>query len=193
MESGAENRSRLKKHVRAAREWLGHAEDSLDRREDVRGDLDLMLARAELARAQETEEPSGSVLWARRVLPLAAALFIAAGGWLLWRDGEPRTIPTRPRDTAGIALPAQAPATKGNEEVVAAAPIAPPAAMPEEPVVGGSTEPDTASADVPEPSPAHPEAEETVPEVFPPPQTVSIPSEEMQRLMSSAGQSLRAQ
>ena len=77
MGDGAENRSRLKKHVRAAREWLGNAEDSLDRREDVRGDLDLMLARAELARAQETERPCGSVLWARRVLPLAAALLLA--------------------------------------------------------------------------------------------------------------------
>ena len=50
MDSGMEDRSRLRRHVRAAREWLGRAEDSLDRAEDVRGDLNLMLAQAELTR-----------------------------------------------------------------------------------------------------------------------------------------------
>ena len=80
MDSGMEERSRLRRHVRAAREWLGRAEDSLDRAEDVRGDLNLMLAQAELTRAQEVERPRPSVVWARRLAPLCAAALIAGGG-----------------------------------------------------------------------------------------------------------------
>ena len=87
MDSGAEDRSRLRLHVRAAREWLGRAEESLGRADDVRGDLNLMLAQAELTRAKETERPGVSVVWARRLAPLFVAALIAGGGYSMWRVG----------------------------------------------------------------------------------------------------------
>ena len=87
MDSGAEDRSRLRLHVRAAREWLGRAEESLGRADDVRGDLNLMLAQAELTRAKETERPGVSVVWARRLAPFFVAALIAGGGYSMWRVG----------------------------------------------------------------------------------------------------------
>ena len=195
MGDGAENRSRLKRHVRAAREWLGHAEDSLDRREDVRGDLDLMLASAELARARETETPGGSVVWARRLLPLAAAMILAGSGWLLWRGSEPQPPPPVDREAAGMVLPMPPPSAKGAEEIVATAPVEPPKAMPEEPVaIGTAAEPETASADGFETPAAPVETAEPIPDTEPSPiQAARVPSEELQRWMSRAGQRLRAQ
>ncbi|MBP1764823.1 MAG: hypothetical protein H6Q65_1881 [Firmicutes bacterium] len=42
------------KHLKAARQWLLQAEDSFGQDRDVRGELDLLLAQAELRHAQET-------------------------------------------------------------------------------------------------------------------------------------------
>ena len=50
----AEERERICAHVKAAKDWLGRAESSLEKEEDVRGGLNLMLAEAELQRARET-------------------------------------------------------------------------------------------------------------------------------------------
>ncbi|MBQ8697860.1 MAG: hypothetical protein IJ812_06685 [Schwartzia sp.] len=194
MENVTEDRSRLRRHVRAAREWLGRAEDSLDRAEDVRGDLNLMLARAELARAQETERPVSSVTWARRLAPLCAAMVLAGIGLAAWRGVAEEAPPTaierrteeaavdlgvsnRPRET--IPLPAipqadAAPVPEARESAVEVFPA------------------EEESRDVPvEPVVILQEAEE--PAVAPPePPGARLPSEEMQRLMNSAGQSLRA-
>ena len=41
----------LRKHIRAARDWLSRADDSLGRENDAAGELHLMLARAEMQRA----------------------------------------------------------------------------------------------------------------------------------------------
>ena len=106
MESGVEDRSRLRHHVRAAREWLGRAEDSLDRAEDVRGDLNLMLARAELARAQETERPRPSVLWMRRIAPLCTAALLAGGILWTWDFAAPPAPPPVEKRTEEAAAEA---------------------------------------------------------------------------------------
>lgn len=62
-----------KKHIDAARGWLSQAEDSLKKENDVRGDLSLMLAQAELQRAQE-KNPARWLIWAKRLLPVAIAI-----------------------------------------------------------------------------------------------------------------------
>ena len=49
----SDHRQVQKKHIRAAREWLGKAETSLDRHDDIQGDLKLMLAKAELSHVAE--------------------------------------------------------------------------------------------------------------------------------------------
>lgn len=189
MDSGMEDRSRLRRHVRAAREWLGRAEDSLDRAEDVRGDLNLMLAQAELTRAQEVERPRPSVVWTRRLAPLCAAALIAGGGLWAWRSAVPQTPPPimeRRKEEAAASTDAaqlrrdpvplqQADSVPAQEETVLEMPLAEPeyrepteeaSASPPEPEISQEPRPDTGGA--------------------------RLPSEEMQRLMNSAGQSLRA-
>lgn len=189
MDSGMEDRSRLRRHVRAAREWLGRAEDSLDRAEDVRGDLNLMLAQAELTRAQEVERPRPSVAWTRRLAPLCAAALIAGGGLWAWRSAVPQTPPPimerRAEEAAAstdaaqlrrdpVPLP-QADSVPVREEIVLEVPLA-------ESEYGEPTE--EASASPPE--------SEISQEPRPDTGGARLPSEEMQRLMNSAGQSLRA-
>lgn len=192
MDSGTDDRSRLRLHVRAAREWLGRAEESLGRSEDVRGDLNLMLARAELMRAKETEHPQAAVVWTRRLAPLFVALLLAGGGYWAWR-GVPgaQTAPPLPVERRVEAMtplkPEEAaiPATIPLPQEIAA-PVA--ADISEAPMSG--IEADETSA-MPEPDvPDAPEtAEEKTQET---PSLARLPSEDMQRLMNSAGQSLRA-
>ena len=193
MESGTEDRSRLRHHVRAAREWLGRAEDSLDRAEDVRGDLNLMLAQAELTRAQEMERSRPSVVWTRRLAPLCAAVLLAGGGFWAWRSAVPQisppamerrteeaaadvVLPQRRNDTASLPPLQQVDAAPVKEEEVAEV-------VPAEPEYRETAEEAAVFLSETEIRP-EPQADNT--------QGVRMPSEEMQRLMSSAGQSLRA-
>ena len=189
MDSGAEDRSRLRLHVRAAREWLGRAEESLGRAEDVRGDLNLMLAQAELARAKETERPGVSVVWARRLAPLFVAALIAGGGYSVWRAGmqaEPSYVPLEQRTAPSAAMtlpePVSLPPTVQRE--------------PEKTVLPEITEPLPREEESSEIVPAaEAEAPETAGMTEPPQESAQqarLPSEDMQRLMNSAGQSLRA-
>lgn len=198
MDSGAEDRSRLRLHVRAAREWLGRAEESLGRAEDVRGDLNLMLAQAELARAKEMERPGASVVWTRRLAPFFVAALIAGGGYSLWRFGT-QTVPAplppvgnterslttsaQPETVALPVLPAQ---TEYAEQTRLTA-------LPEitEPPVREEEPPEAVSVAELEP-PEMVEAMEMPETAQESTQQARLPSEDMQRLMSSAGQSLRA-
>ncbi|MBP2632636.1 MAG: hypothetical protein H6Q70_3264 [Firmicutes bacterium] len=50
-----ELKNRMSKHVKAAKTWLGRAEQSFDKDQNIRGELNLMLAQAELQRAQEAK------------------------------------------------------------------------------------------------------------------------------------------
>lgn len=75
----AKNRNTFRQHIRAARDWLGRAESSMDKKNDVRGDLNLMLAQAELQRARETKGLTKRASWLVRLAPLAAALLLVAG------------------------------------------------------------------------------------------------------------------
>ena len=188
MDSGADDRSRLRLHVRAAREWLGRADESLGRADDVRGDLNLMLAQAELARAKETERPAASVVWARRLAPLFVAVLIAGGGYSMWHMGtqaEPSPLPLEQRTAqSAAALP----------EPVALQPIVPQETgktLPPE-----ITEPPVREEETPEIVPmGETETPETAGAAETPQESVQqarLPSEDMQRLMNSAGQSLRA-
>ena len=81
----AEERERICAHVKAAKDWLGRAESSLEKAEDVRGGLNLMLAEAELQRARETRKGKR---FARFLAP-ALAVLLALGGVALQRSAEP--------------------------------------------------------------------------------------------------------
>ena len=81
----AEERERICAHVKAAKDWLGRAESSVEKAEDVRGGLNLMLAEAELQRARETRKGKR---FARFLAP-ALAVLLALGGVALQRSAEP--------------------------------------------------------------------------------------------------------
>ena len=189
MDSGMEDRSRLRRHVRAAREWLGRAEDSLDRAEDVRGDLNLMLAQAELTRAQEVERPRPSVFWTRRLAPLCAAALIAGGGLWAWRSAVPQAPPPiMERRTEEAAASTDAAQLRRDPVPLPQADSVP---VREESALEPSIS-ETEYGEPPEEAAASPPEPEISQEPRPDTGGARLPSEEMQRLMNSAGQSLRA-
>ena len=192
--------TKYKEHVRAAREWLGRAEDSLEQEDHIRGDLDVMLAQAELQRAQETEEGRVRRRWLGRLLPAGAAALVAALVWGLW-PSVPAPLIERPS-----VMPAAEPGEAGSASVPAAA--ATPVAIESSTVrpmtaeiVPPTVPPMTAeiSSVVEEPSSVEVSISEAA-DMEPLPQPSSrvpsrdiLPSRDMQKLMSAAGQSLRAQ
>mgnify|MGYP001012420850 FL=1 len=193
--------TKYKEHVRAAREWLGRAEDSLEQEDHIRGDLDVMLAQAELQRAQETEEGRVRRRWLGRLLPAGAAALVAALVWGLW-PSVPAPLIERPS-----VMPAAEPGEAGSASVPAAA--ATPMAIESSTVrpmtaeiVSPTVSPMTAeiSSVVEEPSSVEVPISEKAADMEPLPQPSSrvpsrdiLPSRDMQKLMSAAGQSLRAQ
>ena len=70
-----DKRSNLRKHINAARDWLQQADKSIERKEDVQGDLKLMLAKAELKNAEKHQNYSGLI----KLLSFATAAAIAFG------------------------------------------------------------------------------------------------------------------
>ena len=72
-----ERRVKLRRHIQAARAWLLQADKSLEREQDVQGDLKLMLAKAELAQTRESHRS-----WIKKFFPPLTA-FIIAGAVML--------------------------------------------------------------------------------------------------------------
>ena len=193
-------RERLFAHVKAAKDWLGRAESSLEREEDVRGGLSLMLAEAELQRARETQRKKRFV----QFLAPALALLLAAGAGLAWRAWEPS-----PEKGAAEAV---AELSAGHPEPVRMTTIAaPPAPVPEPEASVPLEEParsapvHDAGAVLEEAAQARPtEGEATETKEAPPAreeragrraqeakEPAAPPAEEMQKLMLSAGRVLR--
>lgn len=193
-------RERLFAHVKAAKDWLGRAESSLEREEDVRGGLSLMLAEAELQRARETQRKKRFV----QFLAPALALLLAAGAGLAWRAWEPS-----PEKGAAEAV---AELSAGHPEPVRMTTIAaPPAPVPEPEAFVPLEEParsalvHDAGAVLEEAAQARPtEGEATETKEAPPAREEPVarraqeakepaapPAEEMQKLMLSAGRVLR--
>ena len=85
-----DRRIKLRRHIQAARAWLLQADKSLEHRNDVQGDLKLMLAKAELA---QTKTSYFSLM--KKILPPVTALLIA--GAFFFNDEPPApTIETQP-------------------------------------------------------------------------------------------------
>jgi hypothetical protein len=186
----SDGRNRFKNHVRAAREWLGQAEHSLDNKEDIRGDLNVMLAQAELQRAKETKELMPMQRWLYRLAPVAVAVLFVVGSLLFWHWEQPRSVGAPEQPPVAVTAPAGAtdppvaatvPQTALQAEVIVTPPGLPERQLssPEMPVVSSMQE-----------QPAAPQA--AVPALADK-QEVYMPSENLQKLMCSAGKSLRAQ
>ena len=80
-------------HIRAAQDWLGRADDSLSQKNDVQGDLKLMLAKAELAHVGNCPRSRRLLLWGRRLMALLVATGIAA---VIWQPFTKESVPADP-------------------------------------------------------------------------------------------------
>ncbi len=71
------------RRVRAIRKWLEKAESSYTSHKDVKGEINLIMAQAEMQRLKETEPPHPLRVWGRRGLAFLAAFCIVGGGvWI---------------------------------------------------------------------------------------------------------------
>ena len=173
-----DRRKTQKNHIRAARDWLGEAEHSLEHENDIQGDLKLMLARAELSQVPDSHRSAKLKCWGLRLLPLLAAMMLVlAGMWLMQKPAVDMSSPV-PAESAADETPA-ARAEKQDTP------------LPET----GEQQPDAAPsvpvASAPASMTAEPEAE-AVP-VKPTVPAGQVPDAEKQRLMQSAGKVLRQQ
>ena len=183
------------RHIRAARDWLGEAEASVQADEGVRGGLKLMLAEAELVRMRETK-PGRMRRFFGCGAPLIAACLIAAGAALFYRAGMPaeqaeipaasevareeapkeaRPLPNAPLDAAphsevGVAAERAADETiqKKRREV------------PKEPVQEGAAAPSRVETTQRSAAPVQQQGP-----------AAKVPDAEVQKLMQDAGKALR--
>ena len=190
----AEERERICAHVKAAKDWLGRAESSLEKEEDVRGGLNLMLAEAELQRARETRKGKR---FARFLAP-ALAVLLALGGVALQRSAEPTAAPAEKSPAAivgqGTTVHAEMESAALAERMGSAAnlsesreidPPVMPARAQESPVAQAQGQAQFAGP--PQPQPVLEQQTEK------PKQTSAAapPTEDMQKLMVTAGRVLR--
>lgn len=168
----AESRNRTQGKIQAAKKWLTRAEDHFDRNAPVRGELDLLLAEAELRSTRENLQSSPGSLklsWLQQSIAfgLAALLVVIGAGTAWWWQ----------TDRTGLSVPMAVmpvhPVRQAQTQTLSAAPLqkteTPPAAAVEtkNPVqevknVNKSATPDS-----------------------------SVSPDEMHRLIQAAGQSLR--
>ena len=190
----AEERERICAHVKAAKDWLGRAESSLEKEEDVRGGLNLMLAEAELQRVRETRKGKR---FARFLAP-ALAVLLALGGVALQRSAEPTAAPAEKSPAPIVGQGTMIHEEKGSETLAermgSAANLSEsreielpvmPVRVQESPIVQAQEQ--AQSTEPLEPQPALEQQMEK------PKQTsaASPPTEDMQELMVAAGRVLR--
>lgn len=76
--------------VRAVRSWLEKAEASFDEEADIKGELNLMLAEAEMKNLRRHHPRSKGLM---RAAACVAAFCLAAGGWYLFHRPAADTLP----------------------------------------------------------------------------------------------------
>lgn len=186
-------RERLCAHVRAAKDWLGRAESSLEKEEDIRGGLNLMLAEAEMQRAREARRKKSP---ARFLAPMLA-VFLALGGIAFQRYAERTEVIVEKSPVASVGQ--GEPVHETEEEVALAERVETTMNLPEpqkseQPVMsvrqdeikGSTAEKYAAEAEPQHPPTALVQEEEAERIVSDP-----LPSKDMQKLMLSAGRVLR--
>ena len=147
--------------VRAVRSWLEKAEASFDEESDIKGELNLMLAEAEMKNLRKHHPVSRNWL---RAGAMVTAFFLALGGWYAFRltgqEERPPAVEAVVQDTAAgneagqdpvdTAAFVAEPVPAGTVPAAASAPPATPAG--DEPPV----QPAATAAAVPEPPVAAP-------------------------------------
>ena len=192
----SERKKRLKNHIKAAKEWLCKAEDSLDKDNNIQGDLNLMLAQAELQRAKESEQskPKKKSRGFARLAPVAVAVLLVGIGSQLWPHIFATTVPApvlktvaeEPAKPSGPLPPVMSEINTGevSTPAVARQQIAPAAVKADVPL---------ADNEQPVVKLAPAEERETISAKAETPVKAQIPPADMQKLMRAAGKTLREQ
>ena len=186
-----EDRKQQAQRIRAARDWLDEAGESLEQGADIKGDLKVMLAQAELARAKETQRPPLWRLCGRRVLPLATALAVLSLGLFLRPAVAPPEDQELSSPSPAAAVVPQA-SVQGQEQADSPAPAALQKMQGQAAQAAG--EPARAAVQDTASPPQMPSAV-AVPAVSAQQRETPAarpPSPETQKLMQSAGKALRA-
>lgn len=166
-----DDRDKRRKYVRAAKHWLGEAEESLDKEEDLKSELHVMLAKAELLHAEENAVQSSMLSWAKRLLPLfVAGLIACAFFFLLRKEAQVKPEFSAPPLKTTVTETKPLPKEKFSEEK-------------QELKMERADE-----ADIPENKAIGVFEQEKMPR-----EKVDIPTVDMQKLMNTAGKSLRSQ
>lgn len=189
----SDRRKGFRQHIRAAHAWLGQVEKSLEKKNDIRGDLNFMLAQAELQRAKETKTLTRQQRWLKRLLPMGAAALMAAGCFLVLQVMQPKPVQEATHTAVQqLVMPEPVMTRTAQTGTEAAAPMQPAQAV--HPAATGKDEPPVSPQQRQEMSAAQPRtAERTVLQENKPARATGVPSADMQKLMQSAGKTLRAQ
>jgi len=188
----AQLKQNMYQHLRSAKEWLTKAEEAFDKEHDVRAELDLMLAQAEL---QHVKEANRSRQWRYKYLAfrhglalvLAMVMVVTVGGVYWWTNKPPLLLPVPLVGKAGLPLSV---VSKVELNVV-------PTIIPKEnnlPLVEKNT--DNSVTPLPSKAEVLPLAEQPSRQVErsrPVEQPVPVSADEMQKLVRAAGKSLRGQ
>lgn len=168
------SRDELVCRVETARRWLEQAEHSFHDETPLKGELNLLLAQAEMQKLREDHGMSRQWQHWQRALALVTVLVMVSGfGWWWQKDDD-------------APAPVTAPAT-----VVKTVPLEPSATWPQPTVSQASQQASAVSAAVPE-------TREPVAHAVPPPvktapakSTVTLAPDEMQSVVSDAAKVLR--
>ncbi|WP_144351503.1 hypothetical protein [Sporomusa termitida] len=185
----ADCKQNINRHLNSAQQWLSEAEEAFDKDSDIRGELNLFLAQAELTHAKEVNR---SRYWRyrypvlRHSLAVGLAIVVAAGGmtasymWGISRHNTPDRLPVAQPAVIVENGPAQLNAISGTA-TTPAVPPAPAAAVKTSTAAVEQGHTDTS----PQP-PAVPASTD---------QTKDVPltPEEIHKLIRLAGKSLRGQ
>ncbi len=184
----ARGRGERREHIRAAKDWLGEAENSLARDNDVQGDLKVMLAKAELAQAGDSPRSRQLKGWGSRVLPLLVAVALVGGVMLAHKPPAAE----QPAGSAAVVNMDRQPAagTRADDEPPASSPAAAVSPAAETQPAAVSQAPAEQPAPAPAPA-AQPEPPQTMAAPAPAAPQPAVPAESTQKLMQSAGKILR--
>lgn len=191
----SERKTRLKNHIKAAREWLCKAEDSLDKDNSIQGDLNLMLAQAELQRAKESgqSQQKKKSHWSVRLAPAVAAVLLVVVGSQFWphvfatrvSPAVVKTVAEEPVKPAGTATPVRSEINTGV--------VSTPAVSGQQPEIVMEKAVSIVTEEKPMQLPPSKDQSIAMEAGTTQQQEAKIPPADMQKLMRAAGKTLRAQ
>lgn len=188
----ADSKNHISRHLQSAKAWLDRAEDSFDKDSDVRGELNLLLAQAELQRVREVNR-SGRWRWKypvlRQSLAVALACLVAVGGFYWWDRQHVQVVPI-PLAASERVTTIDKPAAPVNPQTLQQTSAASLITVTASPVKQPAKEAETKEQSK---APLTETKSRPVPTQTSQTQEVRLAPDELQQLIRAAGKSLRGQ